>query len=489
MRNGTTPVLTPQQKFEADLNSTVDNGTITLTGNITMADLDLTKLVNLNLAGFTITGNVTINTTTTGTLNISAGTITGNLTVDTPNATVNNSSTVNGTITITDVSNATWNENGNENTLVFQAAGKTLNIGNDAKVKNLILDAVDAKIIISKGASFINSLAIKQRAIIISEQAVTTKVEDGIEVILKATATDEGITVTGTGEEATPIDPKEISDILKKIHSGIFYDIPYPGDKEDYSLTSFISEKIIDFIGTNESIKLNSVSNESMNSNYYKVILNIDGVTVSKEIRVDTLTVGTEKALNDAMGYNVTTIYLANDIIVQNQIIVIKRDLMIYGNGHEISAATDMTYTHPNKSIFTVLADGVLIMDLTVDASKVNETGWNGVYALQVYDSIGVFLDKITLKNADAALYVNGSEIRVKNITIESNEFGGIEVSKGALAERDPELTVTGNIIYNNNADNTPVIWIDGKTTNDGWVNVYGYFEVEKDGQLWFIEK
>ncbi|MFS0876454.1 hypothetical protein [Solibacillus isronensis] len=67
----------------------------------------------------TIDGNVTINGNATGNINLRNLKITGNLTVNTPGATVNNSASVDGTITIQDVSGNTWNEFAVGNKLVL----------------------------------------------------------------------------------------------------------------------------------------------------------------------------------------------------------------------------------------------------------------------------------------------------------------------------------------------------------------------------------
>jgi len=103
----------------------------------------LTKLVNLNLNGQILTGNVNITSATQGTLNISAGTITGKLTVDAENATVKNAASVKGTIDIQDVATGTWNEYANNNKLVINDPnGLTLNIASGKTVGEIKVNAV-----------------------------------------------------------------------------------------------------------------------------------------------------------------------------------------------------------------------------------------------------------------------------------------------------------------------------------------------------------
>ena len=89
----------------------------------------------------TIDGNVTISGDASGDIDLRNLTITGNLTVNTPNATVNNSATVNGTIDIQDVKDGTWNENGKNNTItVNDPNGITINLLANAVTKSLTLN-------------------------------------------------------------------------------------------------------------------------------------------------------------------------------------------------------------------------------------------------------------------------------------------------------------------------------------------------------------
>lgn len=393
---------------------------------------------------------MTINYNPSGVLNLPAGLIiTGNLTVNAPNATVNNYATVNGTITINAVSGNTWNEYANNNSLHFKATQKTLNIGNNVTVKNLKLEAPDAKVTIADTATFTTPVEIKAAATIIAKEPVTTKIESGVEVTLKAIASDAGVKVTGTGGAAAPVDPSEVNRVMGLLEHGMLDNIPYPGDQGEpgnmtYTLATFVGEKV-KALTTDPNIKL-VVSNMDSEYGYYKVTLTIAGATVSTDIRVDTLTVETAKAFKDALGYNINKINLADNIETEKQIIVGKKDLTIDGKGYTLSAASEMAYSEPNKSVLTVsTTKNVKINNLTVDATKVNTLNkWNGVYAIQVYNSKGIELDGVTLKNGDAGLLVNGSIVTVNNITTLGNEFGGIEVSQGSGVTLPATLTVTG---------------------------------------------
>lgn len=156
-----------------------------------------------------------------------------------------------------------------------------------------------------------------------------------------------------------------------------------------------------------------------------------------------------ESALNNAA---VHSIKFTKDIETSSQILVKQANQKIDGGNFQLIAKQGMTYVEPNKSVLTVLdATGVSISNLTVDASAVNTANkWDGLYALQVYNATDVNLDAITVKNADAGLLVNGSQVKVNGITTSDNEFGGIEVSQGKDVTSSSTLTVAGNSTHTN---------------------------------------
>lgn len=95
-------------------------------------------------------------------------------------------------------------------------------------------------------------------------------------------------------------------------------------------------------------------------------------------------------------------------------------------------------------------------------------TTWQSAYAFHAYKVTGVVIKNLTIKNGDAGILVNGSEVTVTNITLSNNRAGGIEVSQGGGVTTVPLLTVSGTFEFD--YANVPPIWIDGKTTNGGWV-------------------
>jgi uncharacterized repeat protein (TIGR02543 family) len=138
-------------------------------------------------------------------------------------------------------------------------------------------------------------------------------------------------------------------------------------------------------------------------------------------------------ALNDGL---VIQINFANDITIVEDRLPLKANLTIDGNNHSI--------------IQTHVED------------------WGSDYAFQAYIVTGVTIKNLTFDGGDAAILVNGSEVEVENITIKNMEFGGIEVSQGDEVTEVPKLTVSGT--FTHTLTTVPPIWIDGKTSNGGWV-------------------
>lgn len=75
-------------------------------------------------------------------------------------------------------------------------------------------------------------------------------------------------------------------------------------------------------------------------------------------------------------------------------------------------------------------------------------TTWQSAYAFHAYKVTGVVIKNLTIKNGDAGILVNGSEVTVTNITLSNNRAGGIEVSQGGGVTTVPLLTVSGTFEF-----------------------------------------
>lgn len=128
----------------------------------------------------------------------------------------------------------------------------------------------------------------------------------------------------------------------------------------------------------------------------------------------------------------ITTINLKNNIVTSEKLLI-SRPVTINGGGYAITFEGDAT-------------------------------GWQGNYVLKVYNTDGVTINNIKLSGADGGLLVNASAVTLTgNINVSSNEFGGIEVSKGtASGLSDPSLTaILATFTNTSEIYGQPTIWED----------------------------
>jgi hypothetical protein len=96
-----------------------------------------------------------------------------------------------------------------------------------------------------------------------------------------------------------------------------------------------------------------------------------------------------------------------------------------------------------NTVIGVIGADNVTINDLTVDG-----TNGTNLHGINVYDSTGVVLNDVTIKNNDkSGLGVNSSAVTVNNLTTAGNGWHGVNVDQRTA---DPSsLTINGVSSHN----------------------------------------
>ena len=184
-----------------------------------------------------------------------------------------------------------------------------------------------------------------------------------------------------------------------------------------------------------------------------------------------------------------TTITLGADITGINETLSVYKDVTLEGNGKTLSFNALNKDENGVASALVINKDNVVVNDLTVEMTA--QDGWQGNYAIQVYNAEGVVLNNITASNGDAGLIVNASKVELTGTTtLLNNEFGGIEVSRGtAEGLSNSELTVTGTISMNNEYLTVPTIWIEkdqGTVTGDGVANYYVTTETNDKDQTFY---
>ena len=169
---------------------------------------------------------------------------------------------------------------------------------------------------------------------------------------------------------------------------------------------------------------------------------------------------------------NITTINLGQDITDLTSRVVINRPVTINGNNHKLTftnAINEVAYGE--RQGIAVISDDVVINDLTVEMDAVQDIlsrldeNWDGVYAIQVYNSKNVILNNITATKADGGILVNASEVTLTGtITLSGNEFGGMEVSVGSSLPDATSVLNATEAIFVNETENfrQPTIWSIG---------------------------
>lgn len=158
----------------------------------------------------------------------------------------------------------------------------------------------------------------------------------------------------------------------------------------------------------------------------------------------------------------VSEIYFTKDIDIKNTAIVDKK-VLIDGQGR--------TMTFANSS----------------PSERVK-------YAIHVYRAKDVVIKDLTIDKGEAGVLVNGSVVSLDNVTTKNAGLGGIEVSQGEDVTETPKLTVDIKSKHiNENEEQMPFVWIDGKTTNDNWVvgsieRLFSYIDTEKDQLHYYME-
>ena len=171
---------------------------------------------------------------------------------------------------------------------------------------------------------------------------------------------------------------------------------------------------------------------------------------------------------------SIDTIFIGADISDLTSRIVVNRPVTIEGQGHTLSftdAINGAADGYRHGLVIENVKDAVVVNNLKVtmnavqDQDMVYDSNWNGVYAIQAYNSKNVTLKDITVSGADGGILVNSSVVTLDGtITLNGNEFGGIEVSKGDNVDLSAStLNINGaTLAFENESYPRPTIWIDG---------------------------
>ncbi len=151
------------------------------------------------------------------------------------------------------------------------------------------------------------------------------------------------------------------------------------------------------------------------------------------------------------------TITLTADVTL-NQEAMIKKAITLDGANHTVTAPFVKT-DNSNNAAFGIFA-GATLKNMTIDTIA----STNKLHGINIYDTSSlVTIDTVTVKNAQAAVVNNSSNVTLNNLTTSGNSWYAVNVDVPAsTTNRSASLTVTGTSTH---ADATPAqIFVDDAT-------------------------
>ncbi len=191
-----------------------------------------------------------------------------------------------------------------------------------------------------------------------------------------------------------------------------------------------------------------------------------------------------EAALADS---RIKTINVAGEIAADKTLTVSRAVTVIGAEGASV--------TFDNTDGFEIVDAGEVTFENIDIKVENNEEGWQGIYGIQAYGASKAVFKDISVTGADAGILVNGAEAALEGVVdVSGNEFGGIEVSKGAAAETSPKLTASAAALRNESESAVnPTIWIDKVSELTEAVveaaDMHSYKPEEKDQLYFFINE
>lgn len=163
-------------------------------GSNISGDVNVTRKVDIDLNDNTLTGDLTFNTSESGTITLDAGTVDGNLTVNTPNVSFINNATVTGTTTIVDVASSTFTNNGTlTGAVVLTDANGTRVVNNGTLTSGL---TVNTPGVVNLSGTF-NNVTVSQNTTL-NLTGTITNLNTNADVIVEGGAVTNPVSGTGT---------------------------------------------------------------------------------------------------------------------------------------------------------------------------------------------------------------------------------------------------------------------------------------------------
>ena len=207
-------------------------------------------------------------------------------------------------------------------------------------------------------------------------------------------------------------------------------------------------------------------------------------------------TITTEEGLRTAAAEGGTW-YLGKSIELTGELAIKADGFTLDGQGiysvkRDTTELKDETKT--NNSVILVDADNVILRNLTVDGMKADNSEWfDGVWGIKVYNSTGVKLSKILVKDVQIGIQVNSSEVSVDDsIIFDNTSFGGIGVDR-AEGLSASTLNIAGNARFGIESTEVPAVYRETEVagTISGLGNLsattYKPNDPSKEKQIWYF--
>lgn len=210
-----------------------------------------------------------------------------------------------------------------------------------------------------------------------------------------------------------------------------------------------------------ESIKI-QINSDSEELYYNKLVKNL-GIEIKDENEredVDFIDVSNSSDLESVIeNPNINTVNIKSNLSLEKEL-QFPQSINFNGEGHEIS-------TNKKGRLMAFMSSST-VEDVNLKSTADNKE-WNSSYNLQLYTGTHT-VKNIKSEGGNSGLLVNGSVVNLEGtIDVSGNTFGGIEVSKGSLAESGGILNIgSANIVNTTEEYGKPTIWIDGEGTVNG---------------------
>ena len=250
---------------------------------------------------------------------------------------------------------------------------------------------------------------------------------------------------------------KEVA--LQAISSNYFGDLDtYAKDKDVAAAVEALTKAINDAANMTELEAIFDGTNWVTSQTQVHAL--IVAINAARAEAAKTAIVKTYEELIAAIAAKVETIVLANDIALDARI-TINAGVTLDGAEHTLTAPNYRNSSTVGADKGAILVSGGTVKNLKVVGPNSYALGWdNGEYGIKVY-AAGSVLENVTVTGANAGIQIVANTTLKGTINVSGNEWGGIEVKKGATLTLDKDAA----LVNTTETHDQPTVWIDNGET------------------------